>query len=163
MKPQQYVITLTLHCSLSLCACLSLLLSRTQTHTSEGRWEASLLAPPPVSRTCAVSDVRGSIVIKSGLAIFIILHSSGQSLTIQMTEYSITSLLPLLFLLPLFLCIFVTTDTIDSHGQFRNWSMIKHSINSLQTNSSSYIQSVFISNVCLHTWIGWGLKHVALL
>lgn len=140
--------------SITLCACLSLLLSRTQTHTSEGRWEASLFAPPPVLRTCAVSDVKGSIVIKSGLAIFIILHSSGQSLTIQTTGYSITSLLPLLFFLSLFLCIFVTKDTIDSHGQFRNLSVIKYYINSLQTNSSWYVQSMFVSNICLHTWIG---------
>lgn len=89
----------TFHSSLSLRACLSLLLSHTQTHTSEGRWEASLFALPPVWRTCAVSDVKGSIVIESVLAIFIVLDGSGQSLTIQTTGYSITSLLPLLFFL----------------------------------------------------------------
>lgn len=101
VESRHHVITLTFHCSFSLCACLPLLLSDTQTHTSEGRWEASLFAPPPVSRTCAVSDVKGSIVIKSGPAIFIVLHGSGQSLTIQTTGHSITSLLPLLFFLSL--------------------------------------------------------------
>lgn len=121
VKSQQPVITLNFYCLDFFCACLSLLLSCTQTHTSKGRWEASLLAPPPVSRTCTANDVKGSFVIKSVLVNFIVLRSSGQSLTIR-TDWIFNHFYPPSFFLSFshYHCIFITIDTIDSHEPIRN-------------------------------------------